>query len=247
MYEQYERYHWGFSSYRRRGGMQMSTKFHTWIFVGSVLLAILAGLGQLKGDWAVWVLALLGLILAYLNRSNMGTTGFLLPAIALQLSAGAAQAIPAVGELMTNVLKNLVIFTSGILLFLSVQEIAGHVSFKSYRILPEAVGVLVALLAALGIFGASSWPIALLAVIGVVVGILRLIGRAGDEKVVVQEGLERFLLSAIALLLSASAFNNVPVIGALVGSFFTNIVILISAVLLVMAFVTTFRWLEETA
>ena len=217
----------------------------TWIFVGSVLLAILAGLGQLKGDWAVWVLAILGLVLAALNWSKLETGGFLLPAIALQLSAGAAQAIPAVGELVTNVLKNIVVFTSGVLLFLAVREIARRLNFKSLSIVPEALGVLVALLAAVGIFGASSWPIAVLAAIGVLVGILRLMARAGDKPAVLQEAMRTFLLSAIALLVSASALNNVPVIGALVGSFFANMVILISAILLVMAFVTTFRWLQE--
>jgi hypothetical protein len=112
---------------------------------------------------------------------------------------------------------------------------------------PEALGVLVALLAAVGIFGDSNWPIAVLAAIGVLVGVLRLIARAADKKVVAQEAMRTFLLSAIALLVSASAFNNVPVIGALVGGFFANIVILISAILLVIAFVATFRWLEEAA
>lgn len=225
----------------------MGTRFHTWIFVGSVLLAILAGLGQLKGDWSVWVLALLGLVLAYVSRSKLGSSGFLLPAIALQLSAGAAQSIPAVGELATNVLKNLVIFTSGILLFLALQEISSHLNFKSLSILPEALGVLVCVLIAVRLFGDSAWPIAVLAVIGVVIGILRLIARAADKKVAAQQTISNFLLSAIALLVSANAFNNVPVIGALVGSFLTSFVILISAILLVMAFVTTFRWLDEAS
>lgn len=225
----------------------MTTRFHTWIFVGSVLLAILAGLGQLRGNWAVWVLALLGLILAFLNRSKAETGGFLLPAIALQMSAGAAQAIPAVGELATNVLKNIVIFTSGILVFMAVQALIGRLNFKSYRVLPEVAGVLVALLAALGMFGESRWPIALLAIIGVLVGVLSIIARAADKKIVADQAAGRFLLSAMALLLSATAFNNVPVIGALVSTFFLNMVILISAVMLVVAFVAAFRWLEETA
>ncbi len=225
----------------------MTTRLQTWIFVGSILLAILAGLGQLKGDWAVWVLAVLGLVLAALNWSKLETDGFLLPAIALQLSAGAAQAIPAVGELVTNVLKNIVVFTSGVLLFLAVRALARRVNFKSLSVVPEALGVLVALVAAVGVFGASSWPIAVLAAIGVLVGVLRLMARAGDKPAVLQEAMQTFLLSAIALLVSASALNNVPVIGALVGSFFANIVILISAILLVMAFVTTFRWLQESA
>jgi len=223
----------------------MSTRFHTWIFVGSMLLAVLAGLGQLRGDWAVWVLAVLGLILAFLNRSRMETAGFLVPAIALQMSAGAAQAIPAVGELATNVLKNIVTFTSGILLFMAVQAIIGRLNFKSYRVLPELAGLLVAILAALGIFGDGNWPIALLAAIGVLVGILRIIANSADKKAVADQAVGRFLLSAIAFLLSATAFNNVPVIGIWVSSFFINIVILISAVMLVVAFVAAFRWLEQ--
>jgi hypothetical protein len=224
----------------------MNTRIHTWIFVGSILLAVLAGLGQLRGDWSVWVLAVLGLVLAYLNRSRTESAGFLLPAIALQMSAGAAQAIPAVGELATNILKNIVTFTSGILLFMAVQAIVGRLNFKSYNILPEVLGLLVAILAALGIFGNGNWPIALLAAIGVLVGILRIIANAAEKKGATEQAEGRFLLSAIALLLSAAAFNNVPVIGVLVSSFFINIVILVSAVMLVVAFVAAFRWLEQT-
>lgn len=225
----------------------MNTRFHTWIFVGSILLAILAGLGQLRGNWAAWVLALLGLILAFLNRSRGEASGFLLPAIALQMSAGAAQAIPAIGEIATNVFKNIVTFTSGILLFLAVQAIIGRLNFKSYRIFIEGAGVLIALLGALGIFGDSGWPLAVLAAIGIIVGILRLLSNASEPKDASRENIVRFLLVAIALLLSASAFNDVPVIGVVVSSFFANIVVLISAIMLVIAFVATFRWLEEAA
>lgn len=224
----------------------MGTRVHTWIFVGSMLLAILAGLGQLKGDWAIWVLAVLGLLLAFLNRSKTDTAGFLLPAIALQMSAGAAQAIPAVGEIATSVLKNVVTFMSGVLLFMAAQAIVSRLDFKSPRVFVELLGLLLAILGAFGMFGKGSWPIAALAAIGVVVGVLRVIGTGQEKPAVATQSIARFLLSAIALLLSASAFNNVPVIGPLLATFFTNVVILVSAVMLVFAFVAAFRWLEQS-
>ena len=49
----------------------MKSRVRTWVFVGSMLLAILAGLGQLKGNWAVWVLAVLGLFVGFLNVSKL--------------------------------------------------------------------------------------------------------------------------------------------------------------------------------
>jgi hypothetical protein len=210
-----------------------------------VLLAILGGLDLLVGNWVVWVLAILGVLLAFLIRSKADTAGFLLPAIALQLSAGAAEAVPAIGGVATAILQNVVIFTSGILLFIAIQMIVARLDFKTPRIWIEAAGVLVAILAAVGIIP-PAWAVTLLAAVGVVVGILRLVARAATKKADNTEAVGRFLLAAIALLLSANAFNNVPIIGELVGSFFSNIVILVTAVLLVFAFVATFRWLEET-
>ncbi len=217
----------------------MTTRLKTRTFVGSILLAILAGLGQLRGDWAVWVLALLGLVVGFLNRSKLEFTGFLLSAIALRLSAGAAEVIPEVGPAATNILNNIVVFVSAILLFVAVREIFGAIDLKSYSIWALALGVIMALLSALGIFS-GTWPIGLLAVIGVAVGILNLT-RKGIDK----EETGRFIVSSIALLLSANAFNDIPIIGALLTGFFTSIVILISATLLVVAFVVTFRSLDE--
>lgn len=216
----------------------MRARLRRWLFVGSFLLAILAGLDQLKGDWAIWVLSILGLAVGFLNVSKLEIGGFLISAIALQLSAGAVEVIPEVGELITNVLGNIVIFTSAILLLVAVKEIFFERDMRNYGLWAMIVGVIVAILTAFGIFS-GTWPFWVLAAIGIGVGVLDLTNPEIDRT-----KLGGFVVAAIALLLSANAFNNVPIIGEYLTSFFTNIVVLISATMLVVALVATFQSLE---
>jgi len=219
----------------------MKSKVRTWVFVGSMLLAILAGLGQLKGNWAVWVLAVLGLFVGFLNISKLEITGFLISAIALRLSAGAIDVIPEIGGFITSILANVVIFTSALLLLVAVKEIFMGKNLKDYRIWVLLAGILLAVLAATGLLGAEiGWPTWVLASIGVVVGLLSVF-----NKEINKEEIGRFVISAIALQLSASAIDNIPFVGDFLSAFFTNIVILISAALLVISFVATFRALDE--
>jgi hypothetical protein len=219
----------------------MKNRIRTWIFVGSMLLAILAGLEQLKGNWAVWVLAVLGLIVGVLNISKLEVGGFLISAIALRLSAGAINVIPEIGGLITNILANVVIFTSASLLVIAVKEIFIGKDLKDYRIWVLLAGILLAVLAAAGLLGAEiGWPTWVLAAIGVIVGILDILRKGVDK---IEAG--RFVISAIALQLSATAIDHIPFIGDFLSAFFTNIVVLISAALLVISFVATFRALDE--
>jgi len=206
-----------------------------------MLLAILAGLEQLKGDWAVWVLAVLGLFVGFLNVSKLEISGFLISAIALRLSAGAIDVIPEIGGAITNILANVVIFTSALLLLVAVKEIYIGKDLKDYRVWVLLAGILLAVLVATGLFGTEiGWPTWVLASIGVIVGLLSVF-----NKVISKEESGRFVLSAIALQLSASAIDNIPLVGDFLSAFFTNIVILISAALLVISFVATFRALDE--
>jgi len=219
----------------------MKSKVRTWVFVGSMLLAILAGLEQLKGDWAVWVLAVLGLFVGFLNVSKLEIGGFLISAIALRLSAGAIDVIPEIGGLITSILENVVIFTSALLLLVAVREIFIGKDLKDYRIWVLLAGILLAILAGAGLLGADvSWPTWVLAAIGVIVGLLDILRKDVDKK---EAG--RFVIAAIALQLSAKAIDNIPFVGDFLAAFFTNIVILISAALLVVSFVATFRALDE--
>ena len=219
----------------------MKSRVRTWVFVGSMLLAILAGLGQLKGNWAVWVLAVLGLFVGFLNVSKLEIGGFLISAIALRLSAGAVDVIPEIGAVVTSILANVVIFMSALLLLVAVREIFTGKDLKDYRIWVLLAGILLAVVAATGVLGPDiGWPTWVLATIGVVVGVLDVLRKEIDTK---EAG--RFVLSAIALQLSAGVIDFIPFIGDFLSSFFTNIVILISATLLIVSFVATFRALDE--
>ena len=63
-------------------------KIGKWAFIIGLVIAVLAGLFY-QPAWAIWVLAILGVIVGLLNVTGEDTRGFLLAAIALTLSATA--------------------------------------------------------------------------------------------------------------------------------------------------------------
>lgn len=86
------------------------------------------------------------------------------------------------------------------------------------------------LAAASGVGIEESWPIWVLASLGVVVGLLNVTG----------EETTNFLLSAIALLVSASAVASIPLIGAITSQIIARLVTFVAAALLVVALQTLF-------
>jgi hypothetical protein len=83
-----------------------------WAFIIGLVIAVLAGL-FFQPEWAIWVLAVLGVIVGFLNISGEDTQGFLLAAIALILTATALNAIPIVGTAFSLVLPFVVAFVAG--------------------------------------------------------------------------------------------------------------------------------------
>jgi len=77
-------------------------KIGKWAFIIGLVIAVLAGL-FFQPAWAVWVLAILGVIVGLLNITAEDTRGFLLAAIALTLSATALNTIPIVGTAFSYV------------------------------------------------------------------------------------------------------------------------------------------------
>lgn len=217
----------------------MQRRIGTWSFIGGILLAVLAGFGQLKEAWPIWVLAVLGLVVGGMNINPDDTKKFLLAAIGLSLSANAVNALPAVGTQITEILSNVVVFISAALLFIAGREIGTRLSrSRNYVIWVAALGLVVAAVAAMGIVPGDN-AIWLLSSLGVIIGVL-FVTRPDNE-----EGAENFILSAIALQLSVSAFHDVPAIGAVLTDFFLNTVAVIFAVLLVVTFVTVFRIMDK--
>jgi len=73
---------------------------------------VLAGLFY-QPDWAIWILAILGVIVGFLNVTAEETRGFLLAAITLTLSATALNTIPLVRRAFMYVLPFVAAFIAG--------------------------------------------------------------------------------------------------------------------------------------
>ena len=88
----------------------VSSKIGRWAFIVAVILAVLAGvIPSVGGNAAVaWILAILGLIVGFLNITDKESTPFLVAAIALIASAGTLG--PLLGnDIVKNILTNVVL------------------------------------------------------------------------------------------------------------------------------------------
>jgi hypothetical protein len=94
-----------------------------WAFIAGVVLAVLAGFFVVDVTWVAWILAILGLIVGFLNVSTKEPQGFLLAAVALTLSATAVRSLPTVGFVLTNILVNVVAFISAAMLVVAIRAL----------------------------------------------------------------------------------------------------------------------------
>jgi len=93
-----------------------------WAFIIGLVIAVLAGL-LFQPTWAIWVLAVLGVIVGFLNVTAEDTRGFLLAAIALTLSATALNALPIVGTAFSLILPFVVAFVAGATIVVAFKEL----------------------------------------------------------------------------------------------------------------------------
>jgi hypothetical protein len=93
-----------------------------WAFIVGFVICVVAGL-VVAEPWMYWVLAVLGLIVGFMNITAAETQGFLLASIALMLSATSIIAIPFIGLAVTAVLANVVVFISAAVLVVAVTSL----------------------------------------------------------------------------------------------------------------------------
>ena len=93
-----------------------------WAFIIGLVIAVLAGL-FFQPTWAIWVLAILGVIVGLLNVTAEDTRGFLLAAIGLTLSATALNTIPVLGKAFSLVLPFVVAFVAGATIVVALKEL----------------------------------------------------------------------------------------------------------------------------
>ena len=91
-------------------------------FLVGLVIAVAGGLG-FEQAWFGWVLAVLGLIVGFLNITDKESQTFLLAAIALIVAANAVGAIPYIGEAVSRIIANLVLFVGGAVLIVAVKSL----------------------------------------------------------------------------------------------------------------------------
>ncbi|HET9817967.1 MAG TPA: hypothetical protein VFP92_02230 [Rhodanobacteraceae bacterium] len=93
-----------------------------WAFIIGLIIAVLGGFG-IGFAWFGWVMAVLGLIVGFLNVTEQETQRFLLAAIGLLVSAAAINMIPWIGGYAGRILANLSIFIGAAILVVALRSL----------------------------------------------------------------------------------------------------------------------------
>ncbi|MGD2154184.1 MAG: hypothetical protein PVG79_13010 [Gemmatimonadales bacterium] len=95
-------------------------KIGKYAFIAGLIICAIAGFG-LDASWVPWVLAVLGLIVGFLNIAEKEVSAFLLAAIALIMSAGAMVNLPFVGGVLDTILAYLIVFIAPAVLVVALK------------------------------------------------------------------------------------------------------------------------------
>ncbi len=93
-----------------------------WAFIVGFVICVIAGLFFAQ-PWMYWVLAVLGLIVGFMNITGEETKTFLLAAIGLMLSATSLIAVPKIGVAVTEIVANVVAFIAAAVLVVSLKSL----------------------------------------------------------------------------------------------------------------------------
>lgn len=91
-------------------------------FILGLVIAVIGAFG-ITQSWFGWVLAVLGLIVGFLNVSADEAQGFLIAGIALLLSATALNGIPFLGEHIAAVMSNLTVFLAAAMFVVAILSV----------------------------------------------------------------------------------------------------------------------------
>ena len=91
------------------------------------------------------------------------------------------------------------------------------------------IGLIIAVLA--GLLLQAGWVAWVLAILGVLVGLFN----------ITESETQNFLLAAIGLTVSASALNNLPIVGGIIASILAYVVAFVAGAMIVVALLTLFK------
>ncbi len=94
-----------------------------WAFIIGLIIAILFGFLPMAG-WVPVVLAILGLIVGFLNITEKETKGFLLAAVGLLVGGTATLGVlPGLGSILAGILKNIIFFIAAAVLVVALRSL----------------------------------------------------------------------------------------------------------------------------
>ncbi len=96
-------------------------KVGKYAFILGILVAIVAGVSE--QTWAPGALAVLGLVVGFLNVTSDETSSFLLASIALMMTATAMDSIPRVGEAINPFVSNIVAFIGAAVFVVAIKTL----------------------------------------------------------------------------------------------------------------------------
>ena len=94
-------------------------------FIAGIIIAIIVGLiPQLRGDIAIWIMVVLGIIVGLLNITAQEINSFLIAAVALIIASSAsALSLAVIWPGLTSILGNVIIFIAPAAIIVSVLSI----------------------------------------------------------------------------------------------------------------------------
>ena len=94
-------------------------------FIAGLILAIVVALvPQLRGDIAVWIMVVLGVIVGFLNITTRETTPFLVATVALIIASSAsALSLAAIWIGLTAMLGNVIVFVAPAAIVVAIKTI----------------------------------------------------------------------------------------------------------------------------
>ncbi len=98
-----------------------------WLFLAGIAICVIAGLGFSHAMVPV-ALAVLGLIVGFLNVDAKEAQRFLVSGIALGVSATAISSIPQLGGILAPIMNNIVAFVGAAMLVVALTSLFGAAS-----------------------------------------------------------------------------------------------------------------------
>ncbi len=91
--------------------------------VVGILIAIVAGIFSYSPPWFGWLLAVLGLIVGFMNVSGTESKTFLLAGIGLLMVSSSVDSVPVIGERLTSFLGYIIAFMAPAILIVALKSL----------------------------------------------------------------------------------------------------------------------------